>query len=141
MTFKRGYTQSENQKRKLSEWRRAHFKGEGNPMYGRKHTEETKRKIGKKSRGRDNKTSKPDFTERIDANGYVRIKFGKNNIYKHRWVMEQKLKRLLRPREVVHHIDENRLNNSPENLELLSDSQHIKLHWKNGNYKKSKLSL
>lgn len=37
-------------------------------------------------------------------------------IREHRYVAEQKLGRLLKPEEVVHHIDENKFNNVPENL-------------------------
>lgn len=43
---------------KIDEWRENHrkghesFKGEGNPFYGKKHSEETKRIIGEKSKGR-----------------------------------------------------------------------------------------
>ena len=35
-----------------SEHHRLHSTGENNPFYGRKHSEETKRKIGEKSKGR-----------------------------------------------------------------------------------------
>ena len=30
---------------------------------------------------------------------------------------------------IIHHKDENRLNNSLNNLELMTRSQHMKLHW------------
>ena len=53
-----------------------------------------------------------------DAQGYVR---------EHRLVMEQKLGRRLEPGEVVHHIDEDRTNNAPENLELFtSNGEHLR---------------
>lgn len=43
----------------------------------------------------------------------------------HRIVMEQLLGRYLEPQEVVHHIDENKQNNNPENLKLYpSESEH-----------------
>ena len=54
----------------------------------------------------------------------------------HRVIMEAKLGRKLRPGEVVHHKDENRLNYSEDNLELLSSqNEHAKLHLKNGRFK------
>lgn len=34
----------------------------------------------------------------------------------------------LKPELEVHHIDENKLNNQPENLLILTKSEHIKLH-------------
>jgi len=56
-----------------------------------------------------------------DTHGYV---------YEHRYVMEQKLGRLLLAEEVVDHIDRNRSNNAPENLRLhASRSDHVKDHF------------
>ncbi|WP_445245350.1 HNH endonuclease [Microcoleus sp. OTE_8_concoct_300] len=37
-------------------------------------------------------------------------------VYLHRVVAEQTVDRKLRPGEVVHHLDEDKSNNSPENL-------------------------
>lgn len=47
----------------------------------------------------------------------------------HRVVAEQKLGRPLKPGEVVHHIDRNKRNNSPENLMVFSSqAEHSKWH-------------
>lgn len=52
-----------------------------------------------------------------NRSGYVR---------EHRLVMEQKLGRYLLPGEVVHHIDDDRGNNHPGNLELFeSNGKHL----------------
>ena len=44
----------------------------------------------------------------------------------HRWLMEQELGRKLRSDEVVHHINENKLDNDINNLEVLSKSEHAR---------------
>jgi hypothetical protein len=46
----------------------------------------------------------------------------------HRVVAEQMLNRPLAKGEIVHHKDGDKWNNSPENLEIMSQSEHIKLH-------------
>ena len=46
----------------------------------------------------------------------------------HRIVMERYIGRKLKEREVVHHIDGNKKNNDINNLEIMSQSEHAKLH-------------
>jgi len=50
----------------------------------------------------------------------------------HKYVLEQKLGRYLLPEEWVHHIDENKDNNNPRNLELTNRSEHARKHRSTG---------
>src|SRR5689334_19132229 len=49
-------------------------------------------------------------------------------ILEHRWVMEQVLGRKLRSDEQVHHKNHDRLDNHPENLEVVTSAEHGKRH-------------
>jgi RNase P subunit RPR2 len=46
----------------------------------------------------------------------------------HRAIMKNHLGRLLKPNEVAHHINHDRKDNRIKNLELMSASEHAKLH-------------
>ena len=46
----------------------------------------------------------------------------------HRVLAENKIGRSLLSNEHVHHIDENKQNNAPDNLEVLTVSEHAKRH-------------
>lgn len=48
--------------------------------------------------------------------------------HEHRRVMEAYLGRILNRNEIVHHIDGNKHNNSVENLIVVTQSEHCKLH-------------
>lgn len=69
----------------------------------------------------------PDH-HRSDASGYV---------YEHIVVAEQKIGRpIYFKNEAVHHVDRNKTNNDPENLMVLSHSEHGKIHGRDQKGKK-----
>lgn len=104
--------------------------GMGNHQYGLK--------------GKDNPTWKSDI--RISEHGYRLIRDLNHPfrtlsdfVLEHRLIAEKYLlnaensvevdgKTYLNPSLEVHHIDEDKLNNSPENLLVLTKSEHMKLH-------------
>ncbi|MEG4350285.1 HNH endonuclease [Microcoleus sp. LAD1_D3] len=47
-------------------------------------------------------------------------------VYLHRVIAEQTIGRKLRPGEVVHHLDHDKTNNSPDNLVVCSSAS---VHW------------
>lgn len=49
-------------------------------------------------------------------------------VYHHRHVASLKIGRWLESHEHVHHIDENKANNDPDNLEIMSHADHARLH-------------
>ncbi len=49
-------------------------------------------------------------------------------VHEHRVVAAKKLGRALFKWEVVHHIDGDGKNNSPENLQVITQSEHMKIH-------------
>lgn len=68
----------------------------------------------------------------VASNGYVLILVGTNHhladvrgyAYEHRLVAEEKIGRRLRDDEQVHHVDGNKENNAPENLDVLTCAEH-----------------
>ena len=64
----------------------------------------------------------------IDSNGYKIIYDNKKRVYEHRYIMSQHIGRPLTRKEIVHHIDGDRLNNNLDNLELTNQSLHIINH-------------
>lgn len=100
------------------------------------HTVETKRKICavmKKHTQEKSPTRKGG--RRLNHNGYVEIFLpehhrarGNGYVFEHILVAEEKIGRRLLRGEQVHHIDHNKTNNNPDNLQVMSASEHAKRH-------------
>lgn len=56
----------------------------------------------------------------IFKNGYNYIRINGKRYLEHRYIMEQHLGRKLLPTEIIHHKDGNKLNNTIDNLEIMS---------------------
>jgi len=59
---------------------------------------------------------------------YITLRVGGKKVYEHRIVMEVFLKRKLKTKEIVHHKNGDTTDNRIENLEIMSQSDHIKEH-------------
>lgn len=64
----------------------------------------------------------------LDENGYLRFRDSGKLV--HRWVAEKKLGRKLKAKEVVHHINGVKTDNSPENLQVFPNQEmHEQAHF------------
>lgn len=76
---------------------------------------------------------KGNFTDGfyLSSDGYCvmsKTPDGRKQIKYHRYLMECHIGRKLKPTEIVHHINEDKLDNSINNLQIVSRSEHNKIH-------------
>jgi hypothetical protein len=88
------------------------WKATRGPEFNRRIAKEFAHKNGATQRGRGNGKTYTKFMGR----------------HEHRVVAEKTLGRALLPGEVVHHIDGDKKNNSPENLAVMSQAEHMREH-------------
>lgn len=104
------------------ERKRTMYAGSDNPNYGNRGPKNPNFKTGEKlSRYGYKMIYKPEHPN-AQKDGYI---------LEHRLVMSEFLGRPLGSDEHIHHKDENKLNNNISNLEIISKSEHSKLHRKN----------
>lgn len=107
------------------------FIKENYPKYGSKYCA---KKLNRSENAINKKIKKMGLNinwkyEYIDKQGYlVNCEDRNNKYYIHRKVMEDKIGRKLKTHEIVHHIDGNKKNNNPDNLELTDRKSHINKH-------------
>lgn len=67
----------------------------------------------------------------INHHGYVVLFINGKEILEHRYKMQKHIGRKLKTNELVHHKNEDRADNRICNLEVMTRSEHIRLHHKN----------
>ena len=67
------------------------------------------------------------ITRNFGGGRYLKLSIGGKTISEHRYIMENILGRSLSENEVVHHINGNRKDNRPENLRVMTVSEHSRM--------------
>ena len=134
------------QRAKQAKSLKKHWLTHKHPMLNRQHSYKTKQKISQSQKNRA--SEKPENFVRGEKHprwnggktherGYILIVAAKHpksdmhgRVREHVLVMEKQLGRFLEDGEVVHHINLKKDDNRPENLMVMNQSEHLKLHWR-----------
>ena len=97
---------------------------------GHKLSKEQRIKAKERWTGKTNPRWKPIGSKRM-SHDYVLIKVAEGKWVKEEWLVAKvKIGRKLYRDEVVHHINGNKTDNRPDNLQVMTASEHKKLHTK-----------
>jgi hypothetical protein len=114
-----------------------YYKSHSNPIKGKRRkpfSKEWKQNISKSRLKWAEKNAKGIS---LKPNGYYEVTRGENKGRSlHVVIMENKIGRKLTKEECVHHIDGNRSNNDINNLQIMTRSEHTRLHAINNNKRK-----
>lgn len=104
----------------------ANYKGWGNWIKGKKLKPFTKQHRDRISQARLSMNWKGIS---LKPNGYFEVTRGENKgRLLHRVVIEEHIGRKLKPTEIVHHKNENKTDNRIDNLQVMTRSEHTKMH-------------
>ena len=110
--------------------RKKEYKGRGNPYFGKHHTDAIKAKMRgpHHHKWKGGRHRHPEGYIYVLARTHPRANQA-GYVYEHILVMETKLRRSLRPGEVVHHLNHVKDDNRPENLMTFrTNTEHLAHH-------------
>lgn len=135
MKFKLSLSQEREVTRRYLDGERVTFIAQAFGIVGRTVQEVVKRQGIKPSARRGAASHKFRLGRYVDRDGYVRCLVDEHPnayrgryVFEHRLMMEKALRRRLRPEEIVHHRNGNRVDNRLQNLELTDRADHMRQH-------------